>query len=113
MSKKRDKNARKKVVRKRALAEPRSSAPPELLTHGWVPAEAALEPEPVVDAVAAKDGGGAMGAIRRGVTPGRGRSGDTLLTRRRSPAELSLWLAGAGAVVWLVWKLIRVLNPPI
>lgn len=113
MSKKRNKNARKKVVRKRALANPRveqsSQAPPP----GWTPTPVEEEEEVVVDAVAAKEGGGAIDAIRRGVSPGRGPDGDTLLSKRRSIPELMVWLAGAAAVVWVVWKLVRHFNPPI
>ncbi len=116
MSKKRNKNTRKKAVKKKALSAPRPSAEPNApspVAAGWAPPAEEVEQEPIADAVAQKEGGGAINTFRTRLTPGAGRDGETMLTKRRSVGELSLWLAGAGAVVWLIWKLIRTLNPPI
>ena len=116
MSNKRNKNARKKVVRKRAPAVPHrellapSGRPP---THGWTPPPEEDEPEPIQETVTVKEGGGAINTFRTRLTPGAGRDRDTLLTKRRSLGELSLWLGGACGLFWLFWKLIQTLNPPI
>jgi len=125
VSKKRNKNARKKAVKKKALSAPRpdapqpgasiapGSVPPGSVAPGWAPPPEDDERQPIADAVATKEGGGAINAMRTRLTPGAGRDGETMLTKRRSVGELSLWLAGACAVFWLLWKLIRTLNPPI
>lgn len=118
MSKKRSKNARKKAVRKKQLAKKErtaAAAPPVQDDRPtWssdAPAEE-LDDQPAVDLgpVATREGGGAMGAMRRGVTPGRGRDGDTLLTKRRSLGESLVWLAGAAVLVYVAWKVISTLT---
>lgn len=105
MSRKRDKNARKKAVKKKrspapARSELRIDQPPPSIEPDWDADYLAPEEAPVV-----MERGGAMGAIRKRVTPGRGEDGTTLLTKRRSVPELMVWLAGACGVVWAVWKL--------
>ena len=118
VSKKRNKNARKKVVRKKTLNAPPRDTPanqtaqPEEPPPAWTPA-----PEEIVEttqqSVVVKQGVGAIGTFRTRLTPGAGRDGDTLLTKRRSLGELSLWLGGAWALLWMLWKLIQLLTPTV
>lgn len=103
MSRKRDKNARKKAVKKKRSAAPARSElpvdrPPDSVEPDWD--EGYLAPE---EAPAVLKRGGAMGALRTAVAPGRGEDGTTLLTKRRSVPELMVWLAGAVGVVWALW----------
>ncbi len=108
MSRKRDKNARKKAVKKKRQQKPSpSDVPIDRPTNDYeAPDWEAdhVEPEIAVGA-AASSGGGAMGRIRTAVSPNKGTSGDTLLTRRRSVPELMVWLAGGIAIVWLLWQI--------
>jgi hypothetical protein len=118
VSKKRNKNARKKAVRRKALANPNPPKPTQdsretAADSLWTGESPPEEEEVVLDAVAAKEGGGAINVLRGMVSPGRGGDGHTLLTKRRPVSELMVWLAGASAVVWLIWKRVRYLNPPI
>jgi len=106
VSKKRTKNARKKVVRKKTLAKKSAERAPSAAPEPVEAEPTAPEPEEMVSlsSVAQRDGAGAIGRMRTGVTPGAGRDGTSLLTKRRSVPELLLWLAGAAVLVWLAWK---------
>jgi hypothetical protein len=113
VSKKRDKNARKKAVKKKQKAPAPSSEvpidrPPDIELRDW-DAEF-VEPEVAIGA-AASSGGGALAGIRSAVSPRKGSDGDTLLTRRRSVPELMVWLAGAVLVIWLVWQIVLSMRP--
>lgn len=108
MSKKRDKNARKKAVQKKRSAAPSGGdvpidKPPPSVLPDWE--EQYQDPE--VAPPDAGGSGGAIGALRSMVSPGKGRDGDTLLTKRRSVPELMVWLAGAIAIGWGLWTLYR------
>ncbi len=106
MSRKRDKNARKKAVHKKRLAAPRSGEVPiDKPAASIVPDWDEQYQDPEVADPSVERGGGAIGAFRNMVSPGRGEDGDTLLTKRRSVPELMVWLAGGVAVVWGLWKL--------
>lgn len=110
MSKKRDKNARKKAVSKKPRPLPRAAEVPIHLpiaarTEPDWEAEFVEPPEATPDMARSGGGGGAIGSLRNAVTPRRGQDGDTLLTKRRSVPELMVWLAGAVGVIWAVWTL--------
>ncbi len=111
MSKKRTKNARKKAVKQKRGSAPRSGAVPIDKPAASIDPDWASEyQEPEIATPATPSHGGALGSIRKAVSPRKGTDGDTLLTKRRSVPELMVWLAGAIGVVWLIWKVVSAAN---
>lgn len=106
MSKKRNKNQRKKQTQ-RGDGRSRSKGGAET----GVPSVAGklnsrLEQDykaPLAEATA-ESGGGAIGAMRHMMSHGEEGDSATLLHKRRSCSELLLWLVGGAAVFWLISK---------
>ncbi len=108
MSKKRNKNQRKKQNQKRGGAS-RSKAP----ARGGVPVvgeklNTRLEKDYEAPSAEAPgdSGGGAIGAMRHMMNHGEEGDSASLLHKRRSCGELLLWMVGGAAVFWVITKFV-------
>ena len=104
MSKKRNKNQRKKQVKTRSRKTPVESSPSSHratnLESEWADAYQAPEVQTHVA------GGGAIGRMKDMMTHGEEGNDASLLHKRRGCGELLLWLAGGSVVFWVIMRLL-------
>jgi hypothetical protein len=108
MSKKRNKNQRKKQVQKRGVASRSSSPAGTGVPHGGAKMTSRLEQDYQAPSAEApgESGGGAIGAMRHMMSHGEEGDSASLLHKRRSCSEMLLWVVGGAAVFWLITKFV-------
>lgn len=108
MSKKRNKNQRKKQTRGRGAAGRGREAAGSSVPSVSAKLNARLEHDyeaPVVE-TSSGSGPGAIGKMRHLMTHGEEGESASLLHKRRSCSELLLWLVGGAAVAWVITELV-------
>jgi hypothetical protein len=108
MSKKRNKNQRKKQTRGRGAAgrDQRGAGSSEASQSAKLNARLERDYEDPAALNPIGSGPGAIGRMRDMMTHGEEGESASLLHKRRSCGELLLWLVGGAAVCWVITKLV-------